>query len=82
MRNLDWDYTIPDYFSYRINFHSGDGKIRGCFTLQITMVSFLFSVAANVLKQEKLELEGYHLNLKPKHAGLVPSSERKVCQPK
>ena len=22
-------YTIPDYFSYRIRFHS-DGKIRGC----------------------------------------------------
>ena len=37
----------------------------------------LFSVAANVLKQDKLELEGYHLNLKPKHPGLAPSLDRK-----
>ena len=22
VQHFDWDYTIPDYFSYRINFHS------------------------------------------------------------
>ena len=34
-------------------------------------------MAANVLKQHKLELDGYHLNLKPKHPGWVPSLDRK-----
>ena len=29
------------------------------------------------MKQDKLELEGYHLNLKPKHPGLAPSLDRK-----
>ena len=46
------------------------------------MVFFLFLVAARVLKQDKLKLEGYHLNLKPKHPGLVPFSQGQVCQPK
>ena len=43
----------------------------------------LFSVAANVLKHNNLELEGYRLDLKPKHSELVPSSDKKqLVRPK
>ena len=41
------------------------------------VVFILFSVAANVLKRNNLELEGYRLDLKPKHPELVPSSDKK-----
>ena len=37
-------YTIPDYFSYRINFHS-DVKNKGVYTLPLRSVAMFLTVA-------------------------------------
>ena len=47
-------YPLPDYFSYRNNFHS-NGKIRGCFTLHrfVPFSEFILPLQKQILTAVK-----------------------------